>query len=372
MWVKRLQAAGYRNFDFLEFSPSPGVNLIYGDNGQGKTNLIEAIWLFTGARSFRPVRESGLCGFGRDRASLTLEFYGGGRSQTAQLSLGAKRGVSLNGIELESAPKLAGSFMAVVFSPDHLALVKEGPAQRRRFLDVAICQLFPKYERVLADYNRILAQRGALLRDAAYNAGLLDMLEVWDAHFARAAFQLVQVRRRYVQRLCEKVQPIHSGLTGGAEPLEIAYKATVPGSEEEIRQLLKAHLAEDLRNQNTGLGPHRDDLLLTVAGQDARVYASQGQQRSVALALKLGEGDMVREIAGAQPVVLLDDVMSELDAGRRQYILNHIGESQVFITCCDCHYFTPAAAARAFEIKGGTVASVTEIAPGPADGIPPP
>lgn len=363
MWVKWLQAVGFRNFELLEFAPAPGVNLIYGNNGQGKTNLIEAIWLFTGAKSFRPVRENGLCGFGHDRASLSLEFYGDGRAQTAQLQLGAKRGVSLNGVSLESAPKLAGAFTAVVFSPDHLALVKEGPSERRRFLDVAVSQLFPKYVRLLADYNRILAQRNSLLRDAAYNAALLDMLDVWDSHYARTAFQIVQVRQRYVRRLCEKVQPIHAGLTGGREPLGVCYRATAGESEEAILQALKEHLREDLRLQSTGIGPHRDDLELTVAGQNARMYASQGQQRSVALSLKLAEGDMVQEIAGSRPVILLDDVMSELDASRRRYILNHIGENQVFITCCDKNDFSPASVARAFEIQAGAIRSVAEIHP---------
>ena len=369
MQIDRLAVQGFRNLADLECLPCPGVNIIYGDNAQGKTNLLESLWLFCGARSFRGAHDREMVGFGQDYAHLQLEFTSQGRSQTAKLVLGPKRGVYLNGVAQDSQSKLSGTLCMVVFSPDHLSLVKDGPAQRRRLMDVAIAQLLPKYHRHLSDYNRILQQRNALLKDLYYHEELRDTLQIWDGYLAQVGAAIVHARLRYVQRLQEQLTEIFPGLSAGKERLDLTYVGSVPLGEdptrEEIQQALlhglEQNLGEDRRNQNTSVGPHRDDLELAINGNSVRKYGSQGQQRSSVLALKLAECAILKQVHGEEPVVLLDDVMSELDGSRRDYLLNHMQGRQVFLTCCDPAYFRTIQRGRSFHLKGGTILQVEDF-----------
>lgn len=361
MRVISLALKQFRNIEELTLRPGGGVNVIYGDNAQGKTNLIEALWLFTGGRSLRGGLQSDLIAFGKSAAALDLVFYAGGREQTATLRLGGKKTATLNEISLDSPTKLAGVFPAVVFFPEHLSLIKEGPAVRRRFLDDAIGQVMPRYQRYLADYNRVLTQRASLLEEVYRQPSLEPMLEVWDEHFVRFSWAILKARRRYVLRLQEQAVETYRGISRDAEVLSLSYLSTLPVadglSDDEGMAVIRQHLldihGEDIRAGATTVGPHRDDLELFLDGYAARSFGSQGQQRSCALALKLAECSLLEEVVGERPIILLDDVLSELDKSRQEYLLSGFGESQVFLTCCDPAYLEGLEQTSAFEIRGG-------------------
>lgn len=358
MKVTRLSAAHYRNLSEIEIFPQEGVNLIYGENAQGKTNLLESIWMFTGCRSFRGAKDAELISLEGEAARLDMDFFACGREQNAALRLNEKRYAVLNGVTLPSAARLMGEFRAVVFSPVHLSLVKDGPAQRRRFLDLALSQLKPRYASLLNQYNRALSQRNVLLKDIPYHAELLDTLDIWDEKLSALGAQIVYQRRSYVERMRESAAAFYHGLSQGRETLQLFYASSLEGSTTdqlslELRKKLEKTRHEDLKTGNTTIGPHRDDLEIQVDQRSARIYGSQGQQRSCALSMKLSEAVLIHNITGEQPVALLDDVMSELDAGRQDYILNHIEGWQVFITCCEPSSLLRLCAGKTFSLRGG-------------------
>ena len=356
MRVERIGFEGFRNLRAGEMIAHEGINVIYGDNAQGKTNLLEAVWLFTGSRSFRGARETSLVAAGQERARLELDFVAEGREQNAALLIQKGRQAVLNGVKLRSGNQLAGHFRAIVFSPSHLTLVKDGPEERRRFLDGAIGQLWPKYTSLYQAYLRAVAQRNALLKDARFHTQLLDMLEVYDREIAHKGARLVDYRLRYLARLRPYAEEIYAGIAGGREEIGVAYDGLPDGSREEaLMAALKLARKEDLASGATGVGPHRDDVALTVAGMDARQFASQGQQRSVVLALKLAEAAVLRDVAGEQPVALLDDVMSELDEKRQDYLLRHIRGWQVFLTGCDAAVVRRMNTGAVFRMEGGVL-----------------
>ena len=362
MRVTQLELKNFRNIAFAVVEPCDGVNLIWGDNAQGKTNLLESIWLFTGCRSFRGAKDAECVGFGEAKAALSLDYFGEGRDQNLLLSIEKTRRFTKNGIKLTSPAKVMGSFLAVVFSPVHLSLVKDGPYERRKFLDAAISQLKPKYALALSGYNKALAQRNMLLKDLMYHSELYDTLDVWEEQIAFYAAELITQRIGYIHRLGTFATEIYGGISGKKETLAITYQeasSTGGNSKEEIRQgmrdLLRAARKTDLVTGSTSVGPHRDDLLIEINDLSARSYGSQGQQRSAALALKLGEAAVIRNFTGEQPVALLDDVMSELDSFRQNYILNHISDWQVFITCCDPASVQNLQYGKAIRMKNGRI-----------------
>ena len=356
MRIERIAFENFRNLCPGELIAAEGVNVIYGANAQGKTNLLEAMWLFTGSRSFRGAKESSLVMAGQEYARLEMDFFAEDRAQNAALLLQKGRQATLNGVKLKTGSALAGHFRAVVFSPAHLTLVKDGPEERRRFLDGAIGQLWPKYNALYAAYLRAVSQRNALLKDARFHTQLLDMLEVYDREIARKGARLVDYRLRYLARLSPYAEEIYAGIAGGKETLRLAYDGLPDGRNEEAQlAALKAARKEDLAAAVTSVGPHRDDLTLTVSGMDARQFASQGQQRSAVLALKLAEAAVLRDVAGEQPVALLDDVMSELDEARQDYLLRHIRGWQVFLTGCDGGIVRRMTTGAVFRMENGAL-----------------
>lgn len=374
MRVERLRLQDYRNICQLEIEPGPGVNIIYGDNAQGKTNLIESVFLLTGQKSFRQSRESDFVRFGQPFARIEAAFWAGGRSQSASLTFGGgKKSALLNEISVQPS-ELTGRFFAVVFSPAELALVKDGPSERRAFLDGAISQVMPRYLKTLASFGRAVSQRNSLLADMARHPGMEDLLDVWDRSFAKLAYSLINARCRYIARLSPKAAEIYGGISAGREKLAAAYQCTIPGDwqslaigpgegEAMILEALAQNRREDLRCGYTTIGPQRDDLELLIDGASARSFGSQGQQRSCALTLKLAECALIEEVAGEKPVVLLDDVLSELDKKRRDYFLSGIHDGQVFITCCDRSGFRGIRKGVAMRVKEGAVKAVREFPP---------
>lgn len=370
MLIQQLCLENYRNIQQLSLSPGPGVNVIYGDNAQGKTNLVEALWLFTGAKSFRGVREKELMRFGSGRTEASVRFWCAGREQTASFTWTVEPGGSvrrellLNEVPQDNASRLSGRFFAVVFSPAHLSLAKDGPELRRRFLDTALCQLIPKYEGSLREYRRILTQRNALLKDLSRYPQLQDTLEVWDEHLARAGAAVTCCRARYVVHAARLAGEVYAGMSGGKEAFSLRYTGFAgPEADqiplEELRAQLLSQLrerrAQDIDHGMTMTGPHRDDLVLELDGAPVRLYGSQGQQRSCVLSLKMAECAMIEETVGEAPVILLDDVMSELDAARRDYLLNQIKGRQVFVTCCDRESFAGLEDGLCFPIEAGAL-----------------
>ena len=369
MRVIRLQVDGYRNLASESIEAGEGVNLIYGDNAQGKTNLVEGIWLFTGAKSFRGSKDGELTGFDSDFSRLQLQFYAAGREQEAELRVEGRRQAILNGVELKSPTQLAGAFCAVIFSPVHLSLIQDGPAARRKFLDIAIGQMWPKYIEILKRYTRAVTQRNAALKDLRYSSRMEDLIDIFEQSIAQFGGRLTEYRRRYVEALRRFAPEIYSGLSAGKEKLTLSYqpvqlrqedKKSTPSQQaeaytKELLTALKEAREEDMRTGATSVGPHRDDLEISIDGLPVRSFGSQGQKRSAVLTLKLAEAEVLKNAVGEKPVILLDDVMSELDAARQDYILNHIHGWQVFITCCDPAPIQKLAGGKSFYMQSGRV-----------------
>ncbi len=368
MRVTLLSFENYRNLRTGSFAPGPGVNVIYGDNAQGKTNLLEGIWLFTGGHSFRGARDGDLVrveaeGESPYIAALTMEFFGAGREQTAELKIkSGRRSAVLNGVGKRAASSLVGTFCAVVFSPEHLSLVKDGPSERRSFLDSAICQIRPSYAGLLNQYNRTLQQRNTLLKDIPRHRELLDTLEIWDERLSGFGGAIMGERLRYIQNLEPEAREIYRGISKNREQMGlrmvmtgISQENTKTNYAEAMMETLQKCRRDDLGAGFTTAGPHRDDLQLTLNGSPARIFGSQGQQRSIVLSLKLAEAAVLESIIGEPPAVLLDDVMSELDVSRQEYLLNHLQGRQIFITCCDASNMRMLEKGKVFCVEEGMI-----------------
>lgn len=371
MIVKKLTATGFRNLSPTVFEPSGGVNILYGDNAQGKTNLLEALWLFTGGRSFRGAKDAECVGFGQESARLSLEFEAFGRGQDAAITLQKRRAVTLNGIPRPSSAALAGVLCGIVFSPAHLSLIKDGPDGRRRFLDAACCQVRPAYIKTVAAYSRIVTQRSAVLKDYHRLPDGAELLDAWDAHLVQYGAEVCAARAAYLARFTAPAAAVYNGLSSGREQLSlrlshglgegVACDSTDPADYVPLLQrALQNARARDIAAGVTTVGPHRGDLEVDVGGCAARQYASQGQQRSAVLALKLAEASVLGSETGEHPIALLDDVMSELDESRQEYILNHIRDWQVFITCCDPANIRQLAGGTVFRMAGGVLTKESE------------
>ena len=347
MRVASADISSFRNLRDVSLDFDPQVNVICGENGQGKTNLLEAIWLFTGAKSFRGAKDAEMIPLGNDKACIEASFFSEGRMQNARISLGKKKEARLNEVSLESTSDLAGHFGAVVFSPAHLTLVKGGPAERRRALDSVIIQLKPRYQQVLTQYHRLLLQRNTLLKDVSFSSQLLSTLDVWDISTAKAAALITKTRKSYLQKLSPIASEIYLGISQNRESLSLCYQASGERdgeiSEESMLSALRESRTLDLRTGTTNVGPHRDDFAIDLSNLPARAYGSQGQQRSAVLAIKLAESALMEQLMGEAPVILLDDVMSELDEGRRNYLLHHLENRQIILTCCDPNQIRGAA-----------------------------
>lgn len=352
MKVRKITFDRYRNLKNGCLETENNINIIYGDNAQGKTNLLEAIWLFSGVKSFRSSKDCELIQKGEDSAELTLSFNAERRDQEAKIVFGGKKSATLNGNKLASFNMLAGAFRCVVFSPEHLSLIKDGPSERRKFINMAISQIWPKYAAVLYDYMHAMVQRNTLLRDARAHSDLYDMLDMYDATLATLGKTIIEYRKKYLDLLMNHAEKIYDGFSCGKERLTVKY---ICSGGDDLAQALKQARRDDSFTGVTSVGPHRDDIEFEIDSMSARSFGSQGQQRSVVLSLKLAEAEVIHDYCSQQPVILLDDVMSELDVGRRDYILNHIDDRQVFITCCDKNTVSMLSSGSVFYMKDGVL-----------------
>lgn len=346
MKLRRIALDGFRNYTDFTADFSPGVNVIWGENAQGKTNLLEAIGFLSGARSHRARGDKELISFHRDRGTITAEVTSRGRDFLLEIQLfrGARRRLFVNHVKCKTAAELGGIVQTVLFCPEDLALIKAGAAERRSFLDHAICQLRPRYAEALAQYSKLLDHKTRILRDWEKHPSLLDVLEDFNEAMARAGALVIHYRAHFVRKLAEKAAQIQTEFSGGRETLALHY-ATVStvrdplGPTVELYEDLRRHqdsYAKAERDARSCLsGPHKDDLVARINGQPARQYASQGQTRTAALSLKLAERELFRDDTGQWPILLLDDVLSELDARRQDFVLRRITGGQVILTGCE-------------------------------------
>ena len=369
MICHQIQAENFRNIAGATVDFSPGINLLLGNNAQGKTNLLEAITLMAIGKSFRGAKDADLIRFGEQTARVSLSYHDGIRLQnlTSTLCAGKRRRTEQNGVPLARMSETVGAFRVVLFCPEHLSLIKSGPELRRGFLDIAISQLKPLYLAGLQKYAKILKQRNALLKSAAENPALRrqaeETLDVWSDQLAREAAVISLYRARYVRRMREAVAQVFGEMTGGREVPVLTYEGSSHGEEESYldrkateetyRRLLHEFHDREFGAGCTLYGPHRDDMAVTLNGVSARLYASQGQQRSLSLAMKLAEGEISRESCGDYPVFLFDDVLSELDQTRRDYLTRHIREKQVIMTGCEVPEKRMPAETHVIRVNGG-------------------
>lgn len=356
MRVKRFSGENFRNLMPFSVDFCEDTNVIYGDNAQGKTNLIEGLWLFTGAKSFRAGKDSELVAFGKSNASLSLDFISGGIDRKAEIKITNRRNAILDEKKLRSASQLAGNFCAAVFSPTDLSIVKDGPALRRRFIDLAIGQLYPTYVSVLKQYTRAIVQRNTLLKGMDGRLKNNEMLDIFEQEIVNEGKKIVEYRIAYCKKLAENGTKIYEELSSLKETLDIEYlPSCIP---EKLAESLYNSRNRDVFSGTTSVGPHRDDIDFKINGISARTFGSQGQQRSIAITMKLAEANTLKKITDEQPVIILDDVMSELDTDRQAFILNHTKEWQVFITCCDKENVKPLKDGKIFNVNGGVITNL--------------
>ncbi|MBO5021172.1 MAG: DNA replication/repair protein RecF [Clostridia bacterium] len=353
MRVLELTLKNFRNIENAVIVPSEEMNVVCGENAQGKTNLLESIWLFTGAKSFRGSKDSAFVKFGSESAFLQLKFLSEEIEKDASLLINEKRNAVLNENKLKCPSLLAGSFNAIVFSPNDLRLITDGPAVRRRFLDLALGQLYPTYIELLKNYLRAVTQRNKIIKDLKYDGTLGIMLDIYEKEIAENGRKIISFRKKYIELLNNFLPTIYSGLSSGKEILDTEYICCCP--EEDLEKKLFDARREDMFSGVTSVGPHRDDIGFKINGIDARSFGSQGQKRSVALSLKLAEAEVIKKNVGEWPVCLLDDVMSELDPERQNFILNHIKEMQTFLSCCDPSNVKNLKAGKIFSVKAGSI-----------------
>ena len=371
MRIKKLVLNGFRSYDHLELAPEAGLNLLYGANAAGKTNVLEAVFMCALGRSHRTSRDTELIGHGREGAyvGLELETATGGRiielklraTEAAQKARERKQ-VFIDRQRADRAGALMGVLNVVMFSPEDLALVKSAPSERRRFMDMELCQLKPAYYMKAAAYNAALRQRNALIKEAFANPIDPEMLDMWNTQLARTGAEVMRARLGFMDELSTVASDMHRRLTGGKEQLFAFYDPDVHADKDfeyAIYDALAASKEEDLRRGFTSRGPHRDDIGIKLDETDVRVYGSQGQQRTAALSLKLSELVTIRRAAGEAPVLLLDDVLSELDESRRRALMELAFDCQCLMTATSAESFDLGGRSPTlYEVKGGAVTKV--------------
>ena len=333
MIINSIELSNFRNYEKLEIHLEEGTNILYGDNAQGKTNILEAAYLSGTTKSHKNVKDKELIRFGQEESHIRTTVSKNGKSYQIDMHLrkNKTKGVAINQMPIRKASELFGILNIVFFSPEDLNLIKNGPAERRKFMDMELCQIDKIYMADLARYHKILMQRNHLLKDISFRPDLLDTLSMWDTQLVTYGKSIIRKRKEFVDKLNQMIGSIHHKISGGKETLVLNYEPSIDDIffEDELNQAR----SKDLKLTQTTVGPHRDDMLFTIDGIDIRKYGSQGQQRTSALSLKLAEIELVRRVIHDTPVLLLDDVLSELDSSRQNFLLNSIEDIQTLITC---------------------------------------
>ncbi|MBR5616389.1 MAG: DNA replication/repair protein RecF [Clostridia bacterium] len=375
MQCKKIQVENFRNIEQASVEFGPRVNLLLGDNAQGKTNLLEAISLMAIGKSFRGAKDADLIRFGQDKATVVLDYCDHIRDMrlTATLMAGRRRKMEQNGLPVAKMSELIGGLRVVLFCPEHLSIIKSGPELRRNFLDVAISQLKPVYMSSLMRYNKILKERNRLIKEASESENarriMQDTIDIWSEQLAREGAVIARYRVQYIQKMKKAASVVFSDMTDGGEVPNFSYVGTAHleceddyldtnKTERAFLNLLTASHAREIGAGYTLWGIHRDDIDITLNGVCARIFASQGQQRSLALAMKLAEGEICRESCSEHPVYLFDDVLSELDTRRRDYLTSRIYDKQVILTTCEPSELKRLGEANVIKVQNGTFSTL--------------
>ncbi len=357
MWIESLECKNFRNYKNLSVHFDSGVNFLYGDNAQGKTNILEAVYIASTSKSHKSIKDRELILFGENESHIRVVLKKKDVSHKIDFHIRKNntKGVAINGFPIKKASELYGFLNVVLFSPEDLFIVKNGPSDRRRFIDRELCQINHIYLKNLSDYNRVLNQRNKLLKDISANELLKSTLDVWDEQLLNYGKKIIADRTQFLKNLTEIMKVIHGRLTGDAEDIVLKYEPSAYESEFENQILMSRE--RDLVLGQTTVGPHRDDFSIMVNGINIRKFGSQGQQRSAALSLKLSEIKMIEQETNDKPVLLLDDVFSELDSHRQEYLLSEINSTQTILTGTGLDDLVKENIKidRLFEVKNGNV-----------------
>ena len=357
MIIQSLELENFRNYGTLSVHFDSRTNILYGDNAQGKTNILEAVYLSATTKSHKGSKDKDLINFASEEAHIRTYVVKDGLENRVDMHLrkNKSKGIAINGQKIKKAADLLGLLNVVFFSPEDLSIIKNGPSERRRFVDMELCQLDSVYLHNLNHYNKIVNQRNRLLKDLYANPGLKDTLFLWDSQLAAFGQKIIERRNTFISQLNEIIYGLHLKLTGGKEELQIVYEPDVLALD--FEEKLQKCQERDIRLKQTSIGPHRDDFSFAVGTVDIRKFGSQGQQRTAALSLKLAEIELVKKMTKDVPLLLLDDVLSELDSNRQNYLLNSIGELQTIITCTGLEEFVNNRFEinRVFKVSDGVI-----------------
>lgn len=333
MIIESIELKNYRNYEELHMELNEGTNILYGDNAQGKTNILEAVYVCCTSKSHKNAKDRDIIRFDQDESHIKMQIRKNDVPYRIDMHLkkNKPKGIAINGMPIRRASELFGIANVVCFSPEDLNIIKNGPSERRRFIDMELCQLNKLYVHSLVQYNKVLVQRNKLLKELAFRPDYGETLDVWDMQLVNYGKEVMEYRGDFVCRLNEMIHGIHARLSGQKEDLKICYEPDTAAAQ--FEEALKRSRTQDMKQKTTLCGPHRDDISFFVNGIDIRKFGSQGQQRTAALSLKLSELELVRQLIHDRPILLLDDVLSELDAGRQNHLLNAINDIQTIITC---------------------------------------
>lgn len=358
MYVSSVTLRNFRNYEHQKIEFSPLTNVIYGDNAQGKTNILEAIYIFSHGKSHRAKSDKEIIKFGESAAKLSVDFHDAERDYSAamQLTRGGKKSIKINHVQITKLSMLMNYLNAVMFSPEDLELIKGSPGARRRFTDAAISQLYPGYLVSLIDYHKALGQKNSLLKTLRPSRGIDITLSIWNEQLAREGAKIMKYRAEFVELLNGFAKTVQGEISG--ETLDISYVPSIKCeevSEESFLKYLESHQKREIEFSSALFGIQRDDLSVTVNGNEVKIYGSQGQQRTAALSMKMAQADYIHHIKGEYPVLLLDDIMSELDINRRMYLSQKIRDKQAVITCTDTDLIKSTSETKLFHVKNGSV-----------------
>ena len=358
MKIKSLKLKNFRNYDLLKLEFDDATNIFYGDNGQGKTNILESIYLSGTTKSHRGTKDRDLVQFGQEESHIEAVVEKNGITYQIDMHLkkNSPKGIAINKIPIRKASELFGIINIVFFSPEDLNIIKNGPSERRRFIDLELSQLDKVYLNNLSNYNRIVNQRNHLLKDITQQRNLMETLDVWEIQLIQYGNKIMDRRKQFVNEINKIISNIHKKLTGQREEIHLIYEPSIGNLT--LEQALSKNRERDMKIKSTSVGPHRDDICFMAGNLDIRRFGSQGQQRTAALSLKLSEIELVRQSIHDTPVLLLDDVLSELDKHRQNYLLDSIHDIQTLITCTGVDEFVNHRFSinKVFHVQDGQVA----------------
>ena len=332
MWINKIKINNFRNYENSEIKLNKGINIFFGENAQGKTNIIESIFLCSIGKSFRTNNDKELIKFDEEKCTVEIDFEKALRDGNIKIDIGEKKNIFVNKIKIKKLSELLGNINVVIFTPDDINILKGGPQERRKFLDVMISQLRPKYLHVCSMYKKTIDERNAYLKNIENQKN--DFLEIYDEKLAEYGFEIYKYRKEFIEKIKEKIKKIHKNITNYKEDIEIKYISNCE-NKEKFLNLLKERKNLDIIKGYTTKGVHRDDFQILINELPVDVYGSQGQHRTAVLSLKLSELQVIYDEIGETPILLLDDFMSELDEFRRNSFLKNIEDNQVIITCTD-------------------------------------